>query len=186
MCEGISQTLQETVGGVTELREKMKQISETQKELQQKRRAVDEEEKKLKVKEEQLKTEREKVGEDRKELLLETQRMTEVNKIRASQVKLNIGGQHYTTSTLTLTRDQNSMLAAMFGGRHSVQREEDGSYFIDRDGTHFRYILNYLRDGGFSEGALPGDQSILNELLTEALYYQLGGLVNVLQGLLSK
>jgi len=39
------------------------------------------------------------------------------------------------------------MLAAMFSGRHFVQKDEDGRYFIDRDGTHFRYILNFLRDG---------------------------------------
>jgi len=39
------------------------------------------------------------------------------------------------------------MLSAMFSGRHNVTKDEDGRYFIDRDGTHFRYILNYLRDG---------------------------------------
>jgi len=44
----------------------------------------------------------------------------------------------YTTSMLTLTREKDSMLAAMFGGRHEVMKEEDGCVFIDRDGTHFR------------------------------------------------
>ena len=39
------------------------------------------------------------------------------------------------------------MLAAMFSGRHNANKGGDGRYFIDRDGTHFRYILNYLRDG---------------------------------------
>jgi hypothetical protein len=39
------------------------------------------------------------------------------------------------------------MLAAMFSGRHNTQKNDDDRYFIDRDGTHFRYILNYLRDG---------------------------------------
>ena len=37
-----------------------------------------------------------------------------------------------------------SMLHAMFSGRFDSKPAEDGSYFIDRDGTHFRYILNYL------------------------------------------
>ena len=39
------------------------------------------------------------------------------------------------------------MLHAMFSGRFDTKPNEDGSYFIDRDGTHFRYILNYLRTG---------------------------------------
>ena len=63
-------------------------------------------------------------------------------------VRLSVGGVHFATSIDTLTRgDPDSMLAAMFSGRHNVQKDEDGRYFIDRDGTHFRYILNYLRDG---------------------------------------
>ncbi|KAK2158727.1 hypothetical protein NP493_1773g00040 [Ridgeia piscesae] len=73
------------------------------------------------------------------------------------------------------------MWAAMFSGRHSVQREEDGSYFIDCDGTHFRYILNYLRDGGFRNDKQPSDVTIVRELLTEAQYYHLRGLVTVLK-----
>ena len=62
-------------------------------------------------------------------------------------VRLSVGGQHFETSIDTLGRDQSSMLAVMFSGRHNVITDEDGRYFIDRDGTHFRYILNYLRDG---------------------------------------
>ncbi len=37
------------------------------------------------------------------------------------------------------------MLGAMFSGRHNTTKNEDGAYFIDRDGTHFRHILNFLR-----------------------------------------
>lgn len=33
------------------------------------------------------------------------------------------------------------MLAAMFSGRYPVPKDQDGYVFIDRDGTHFRYIL---------------------------------------------
>ena len=32
-------------------------------------------------------------------------------------VKLNVGGHHFTTSLQTLTKDPNSMLAAMFSGK---------------------------------------------------------------------
>ena len=54
-------------------------------------------------------------------------------------IKLNVGGQIYKTSIETLVRDPDSMLAAMFSKRFDVKPdEEDGAYFIDRDGTHFR------------------------------------------------
>ncbi len=46
--------------------------------------------------------------------------MEGLNKITESRVKLDIGGHIYTTSVLTLTKDSDSMLAAMFSGRHSL------------------------------------------------------------------
>ena len=107
--------------------------------------------------------------------------MESLHVIQDSRVKLDVGGHTFTTSKLTLTKDPDSMLAAMFGGRHSVRQEEDGSYFIDRDGTYFRYILNYLRDGGFKEGVLPVDSpEVLGEILNEAEYYQIQSLVELI------
>ena len=95
-----------------------------------------------------------------------------------SIVKLNVGGIHFTTSLQTLTRDPNSMLAAMFSGRHEVETTEDGSFFIDRDGTYFRFILNYLRNG---ELILPELATFLEELEAEARFYQVQGLLDELK-----
>ena len=69
------------------------------------------------------------------------------------------------------------MLAAMFSGRYTMVPSKDDGASSDRDGTHFRSILNYLR------GCL--DVSSLNvqtksELLIEASYYQLQGLMELL------
>ena len=138
MVEGFSKTLQDTVGSVVELEEMAKDVNETKKEL-------DEKETELEAKQEQLQKEKDQLQKEKDQLQKEIQLMSEVNKIQDSCIKLNIGGHLYITSTLTLTRDPQSMLATMFSGRHSVKKEGDGSYFIDRDGTHFRYILNYLR-----------------------------------------
>ena len=70
------------------------------------------------------------------------------------------------------------MLHAMFSGRFDTKPSEDGSYFIDRDGTHFRYILNYLRTGKL---VVPEDKVVRTELLTEAEFYQVEGIINELK-----
>ena len=52
------------------------------------------------------------------------------------------------------------------------------NYFIDRDGTHFRYILNYLRTGQL---IVPEDKIIRRELFTEAKFYQVQGMIEELK-----
>jgi hypothetical protein len=100
-----------------------------------------------------------------------------------TKVILNVGGSMFTTSVTTLTRYPESMLATMFSGRHTLFPEEDGTYFIDRDGTYFRYILNYLRCG--ADVVLEAKPSVLSELLAEARFYQLEGLKDAIQAILS-
>ena len=96
----------------------------------------------------------------------------------SSTIKLNVGGHHFTTSLQTLTKDPNSMLAAMFSGKFEMKPSEDGAFFIDRDGTHFRFILNYLRNG---ELILPEGATFLKELEAEANFYQIQGIVDELK-----
>ena len=95
----------------------------------------------------------------------------------SSTIKLNVGGQHFATSVQTLTKDPNSMLAAMFSGRFDMKPSEDGSFFIDRDGTHFRFILNFLRTGKLT---LPEGATFIKELEEEAEFYQIQGLIDAL------
>lgn len=55
--------------------------------------------------------------------------------------------------------------ATLFGHAGLLQ----GHVFVDRDGKHFRHILNWLRDG-----VVPTlKESEYTELLREAEYYQL-------------
>ena len=96
----------------------------------------------------------------------------------SSAVKLNVGGQHFVTSVQTLRKDPNSMLAAMFSGTFDTKPSEDGSFFIDRDGKHFRFILNYLRD---RELTLPEGATFLRELRKEAEFYQIQGILDELK-----
>ncbi|CAH9089398.1 unnamed protein product [Cuscuta epithymum] len=102
----------------------------------------------------------------------------------SSMIRLNIGGKKFCTTVDTLTqREPDSMLAAMFSGRHTLcQDPEKGYIFIDRDGKHFRHILNWLRDG-----IVPNMKDFeYSELLREAEYYQLLGLVDGITAALSK
>ena len=96
----------------------------------------------------------------------------------SSTIKLNVGGQYFTTSVQTLTKDPNSMLAAMFSGKFDMKPSEDGSFFIDRDGTHFRFILNFLRTGKLT---LPEGATFTKELEEEAEFYQIQGLIDALR-----
>ncbi|KAH7512882.1 hypothetical protein FEM48_Zijuj12G0137300 [Ziziphus jujuba var. spinosa] len=87
-----------------------------------------------------------------------------------------VGGKKFCTTIDTLTqREPDSMLAAMFTGRRTISQDpENGFVFVDRDGKHFRHILNWLRDG-----AVPVlKDSQYAELLREAGYYQLFGLID--------
>ncbi|KAM1166999.1 hypothetical protein ACFX14_028935 [Malus domestica] len=93
----------------------------------------------------------------------------------SSLVHLSVGGKKFSTTVGTLTQRQpDSMLAAMFSGRHTLCQDKKGYVFIDRDGEHFRHILNWLRDGEIPK--LEASQYA--ELVKEAKYYQLLGLVD--------
>ena len=87
-------------------------------------------------------------------------------------IKLDIGGHSFTTTLTTLTRFPESMIGAMFSGRHALTKNDAGAHFIDRDGTHFREILNYLRNPeSWVNSGFQGRQS--TELKSEAEYYGL-------------
>jgi len=115
------------------------------------------------------------LNEEREKFARETNKIKDIAQFQSEKVRLNVGGIHFETSLATLRRDPRSLLAVMFSGRHSLKPEADGSYFIDRDGTHFRIILNYLRDFRIST-RVTDDSKIVDELTQEAAYYQIAGL----------
>ena len=65
----------------------------------------------------------------------------------------------------------------MFSGRHRLTAEKDGSYFVDRDATNFRHILNYLRNNTIK---VMLETDVARELAIEAEYYGLYELYSVL------
>ena len=93
-------------------------------------------------------------------------------------VKLDVGGCIFKSNVSTLQKDPESLLAQMFSGQIELTQQQDGSYFIDRDCSNFRHILNYLRNGD-----LPSDviKKVGKELLVEARFYNMQGLINAIK-----
>uniref|UniRef100_A0A3B3SW84 BTB/POZ domain-containing protein KCTD7 n=1 Tax=Paramormyrops kingsleyae TaxID=1676925 RepID=A0A3B3SW84_9TELE len=90
-------------------------------------------------------------------------------------IPLNVGGTYFTTRLSTLRRYEDTMLAAMFSGRHHIPRDAEGRFFIDRDGAYFGDILNFLR-----EGELP-QRDRVRAVHKEAQYYAIGPLLDSLE-----
>jgi len=89
------------------------------------------------------------------------------------RVLLDIGGHHFSTSIHTLTAIPDSYFGRLFSGpfpSHMVG--EDGRVFLDRDGKHFRFILNFLRDPDHFELKLRNKQE-LDSLRLEAAFYEI-------------
>ena len=84
----------------------------------------------------------------------------------------------YTTTLNTVTRDPNSMLGRMFSGRQQIAKDSKGNYFIDRDGSLFRHVLNFLRTWKL---CLPQPFDEFEQLMAEADFYQVGDLIKALQ-----
>ncbi|XP_053130777.1 BTB/POZ domain-containing adapter for CUL3-mediated RhoA degradation protein 2 isoform X2 [Hemicordylus capensis] len=95
-------------------------------------------------------------------------------------VRLNVGGSLYYTTLQVLTR-HDTMLKAMFSGRMEVLSDKEGWILIDRCGKHFGTVLNYLRD---NKVALPKNRQEVKELMAEAKYYLIQGLVELCQAAL--
>ena len=113
------------------------------------------------------------VASERARLDQEKHAMEAVQAFPAGRIKLDVGGTLFTASRASLCRVSGSMLESMFSGRHALTATDDSSYFIDRDGTHFRYILNYLRTGAITA---PENAASKAELATEADFYCLTAL----------
>jgi len=92
-------------------------------------------------------------------------------------VKLNVGGQLFETSIETFKKYGPNLFTQLFSGEGNVKQSADGCYFFDRDGVHFRHILNYMRHGHIPNYVI---QQCKDELLFEAEYYGLNSLVEYL------
>mmetsp|Transcript_62096 Transcript_62096/g.111821 ORF Transcript_62096/g.111821 Transcript_62096/m.111821 type:complete len:900 (+) Transcript_62096:83-2782(+) len=99
-----------------------------------------------------------------------------VPNMTGQKITLNVGGVRFaTTRTTVMLRAGGSVLEEIIAG----PLDDDGEYFIDRDGQLFFHILSYLRDG--DEFDAPVDSLARSRLSNEAKKLRLGGLVKLLE-----
>ncbi|XP_006882993.1 PREDICTED: BTB/POZ domain-containing protein KCTD14 [Elephantulus edwardii] len=89
-------------------------------------------------------------------------------------VELNVGGEFYTTTVSTLRKLPGSKLAEMFSSSAKACMDSEGRFFIDRPGTHFGPILDFLRSGQLPTQHIP-------EVYREAQFYEIKPLVKLLE-----
>jgi len=127
----------------------------------------------------EYKSEFEKLAADEEKLLWENDKfqseadlVNEITQIQRGRVQVNIGGVLFNTSLTTLTKDPYTLLKEKF----SNVAPGAPPIFIDRDPLHFRHILTFLRDQTLPP-SIRNDPQIWDELLLEARFYRIEGLV---------
>ncbi|XP_075968128.1 BTB/POZ domain-containing protein KCTD14 [Anarhichas minor] len=89
-------------------------------------------------------------------------------------VHLNVGGQLFSTSGSTLRKHPDSKLAELLSRQPKARADAQGRYFIDRDGSHFGAILEFLRSD-----QLPAEN--IQEVHREAVFYNIQPLIKRLE-----
>ncbi|XP_033486688.2 BTB/POZ domain-containing protein KCTD14 isoform X1 [Epinephelus lanceolatus] len=89
-------------------------------------------------------------------------------------VQLNVGGHLFTTSLSTLRKHPESKLAELFSKHPTLGTDAQGRYFIDRNGSNFGAILEFLRSDW-----LPTEN--IQEVHREAVYYNIKPLIKHLE-----
>ncbi len=107
-------------------------------------------------------TEKEKMENELAEIFKNKDPQDELKKLNGDYLKVNVGGQIFTTTLKTLTKVEGSYLARLFTGKANICLDRNGVPFIDRDGEYFDYVLDYLRDGQIT---LPKDEGVVKKAI---------------------
>ena len=96
------------------------------------------------------------------------------------KVILNVGGDKYSTSVDTLTREKDTFFTALFSKQWKLELDpDDKSIFIDRDGKLFQHILAHFRTRKIPVDVMS-NESLRQALIIEAEYFRLHDLIFIL------
>ena len=109
-----------------------------------------------------------------------TRAVTDLKEMRDQVVDLDIGGTRFKTTLCSLRKVPHTLFDVIFSREwEEIEKQADGSVFLDRDGTHFAHILNFLRHPD-EEILLPKDAFVKQLILREARFYKVDALVDFL------
>lgn len=95
-------------------------------------------------------------------------------------LKLNVGGHKFETTKSTLS-NVSVFFSSLLSGRYFSLKDENGAYFIDRNGEYFAPILYYMRTRHL---IIPPSMNI-EALLHEVEYYLLEDMANELKEIIN-
>jgi len=98
-----------------------------------------------------------------------------------NSVKLNVGGKVFEVE-LSVFGKRESFFSMLFCGYIPHLKDENGFFFVDRDGTHFQIILDYLIYGGnyIRDSDINCTTKELYQIISEAKFYSLHELENII------
>ena len=90
-------------------------------------------------------------------------------------ITLNVGGQKFLTTRMTLMLDPNSALARMFDPDSSIPPSKlvEGAYFIDADPDVFKVVLHFLR---YKSLVIPTSVPV-QAVKDQAMFFGLEGMI---------
>ncbi|EAS28750.3 uncharacterized protein CIMG_07496 [Coccidioides immitis RS] len=100
----------------------------------------------------------------------------------SERITLQVGDRQFYTTIESLV-ERSRYFATLFSGKWPVSKE-DGSIFVDADGSVFEYVLQYLRRGVFPLAFCQRkghNYSLYMRLLEEARYFQCPLLISWLE-----
>ncbi|KAM9977301.1 hypothetical protein ACTFIR_011160 [Dictyostelium discoideum] len=122
---------------------------------------------------EELEKGKEELEKDKCKFMSMSKRIEQINESEPITLYIGSGGNNkYITRVSVLKRFPDSFFGVMFSGRHPLKEfnNKPRSYFIDRDGDYFNFILNYLRGDKI---LIPKDNFILKKLIIDCKFYML-------------
>ena len=130
-----------------------------------------------------MKWERENFEQEKREFYEAQSRGSEMS-AQQDIVTVEVGGEKFRTLIHTLAKCRGSVFPKLVTPLNETKAKRDPYIFIDRDGRHFRFILNYLREGEkvMRWPAMRNvDLCTLNEIIDEVSYYKIAGLEKLLK-----